>query len=141
MELIKIVMENDIWGDSTLYIGETQDIKAIYNSIARNQVTNIRPLYAEKPVFSKNRLLYGLSIQKEEVTVVNSDTCLYILLKVRERKIQNCIDAVGAQPTAYDLERVVEQLEEHFNSTENKTARLAYHHAIKIVRGGGTDES
>lgn len=33
-----------------------------------------------------------------------------------------------------------DKLEAHFNATENKRARLAYHHAIKIVRGRGVDE-
>lgn len=46
---------------------------------------------------------------------------------------------IDAQPTAYDPDKVVGQLEEHFNATEDKTARLAYHHAIKIVKGGEVD--
>ena len=45
--------------------------------------------------------------------------------------------AAKCVPTAYDLDKVVAQLDAHFNATENKTARLAYHHAIKIVRDGG----
>ena len=38
-----------------------------------------------------------------------------------------------------DQDKVVKQLEDRFNTTENNTARLAYHHAIKIVEGGGVD--
>ena len=49
------------------------------------------------------------------------------------------IDAFDEMPTAYDPDKVVEQLEEHFNATNDKGARLAYHHAIKIVKGGGVD--
>lgn len=41
------------------------------------------------------------------------------------------------QTTAYSTEEVVEQLKEHFDATENKDMRLAYHHAINIVKGGG----
>lgn len=46
---------------------------------------------------------------------------------------------ISEQPTAYDPDKVVEQLEEHFNATNDKGARLAYHHAIQIVKGGGVD--
>lgn len=47
---------------------------------------------------------------------------------------------IDAQPTAFDPDRVVEQLEDNFNATEDKGVRLAYHHAIEIVKGGGVDE-
>lgn len=47
--------------------------------------------------------------------------------------------AIDEVPTAYDPDKVVEQLEEHFNATNDKGARLAYHHAIQIVKGGGVD--
>ena len=50
------------------------------------------------------------------------------------------IDAFDEMPTAYDPDKVVERLEEHFNATNDKGARLAYHHAIQIVKGGGVDE-
>lgn len=46
---------------------------------------------------------------------------------------------ISEQPTAYDPDKVVEQLEEHFNATNDKGARLAYHHAIQIVKGGVVD--
>lgn len=42
---------------------------------------------------------------------------------------------IDDQPTAYSTGEVVNQLKEHFNATENKDARLAYHHAINIVEG------
>ena len=51
--------------------------------------------------------------------------------------INSIIDEVEEQSTAYDVDKVVEELEEHFNSTDNKDIRIAYHHAIKIVRKGG----
>lgn len=50
------------------------------------------------------------------------------------------IDAFDEMPTAYDPDKVVEQLEEHFNATNDKGARLAYHHAIQILKGGGVDD-
>ena len=52
--------------------------------------------------------------------------------------LEECRAAVEKQ-TACDLDKVVEQLEEHFNATNDKGARLAYHHAIQIVEGGGVD--
>ena len=53
--------------------------------------------------------------------------------------IHNLCKEVKSVPTAYDPDKVVEQLEEHFNATNDKGARLAYHHAIQIVKGGGVD--
>lgn len=47
--------------------------------------------------------------------------------------------AIDEVPTAYDPDKVVEQLEDNFNATEDKKVRLAYHHAIEIVKGGGVD--
>lgn len=49
------------------------------------------------------------------------------------------LDDIDRIPTSYDIEKVVEKLEEHFNATNDKGARLAYHHAIQIVKGGGVD--
>lgn len=64
---------------------------------------------------------------------------------ISKNEDMDCLDflriasVIDKQPTAYDPDKVVGQLEEHFNATEDKTARLAYHHAIKIVKGGGVD--
>ena len=52
--------------------------------------------------------------------------------------LEECRAAVEKQ-TACNPDRVVKQLEEHFNATNDKGARLAYHHAIEIVKGGGVD--
>lgn len=47
------------------------------------------------------------------------------------------IDAlINAQPTAYDVDKVIEEIESCFNATEGKGRRLAYHRAITIVKGG-----
>lgn len=54
--------------------------------------------------------------------------------------IHNLCKEVKSVPTAYDVDKVVEQLEDNFNATEDKVVRLAYHHAIEIVKGGGVDE-
>lgn len=52
--------------------------------------------------------------------------------------LEECRAAMEKQ-TACNPDKVVEQLEEHFNATNDKGARLAYHHAIQIVKGGGVD--
>lgn len=43
------------------------------------------------------------------------------------------------QPTAYDADKITKELEEHFNATDNADMRLAYHHAIQIVKRGGVN--
>ena len=50
--------------------------------------------------------------------------------------VEECRAAVGRW---IDADAVMKQLEEHFNATNDKGARIAYHHAIKIVKGGGVD--
>lgn len=52
---------------------------------------------------------------------------------------EHAIPWIDAQPTAYDVEKVMDQLEEHFNATDDRDARLAYHHAIEIVKGSGVN--
>lgn len=39
-------------------------------------------------------------------------------------------------PTAYDVDKVIKEIESCFNATEGKGRRLAYHRAITIVKGG-----
>lgn len=54
------------------------------------------------------------------------------------------INLINCQPTAYDPEKVVKQLEDCISDTEDsltgKGARWAYKGAIEIVKGGGVDE-
>ena len=54
-------------------------------------------------------------------------------------KMGTLMDKVDEIQAAYDPDKVVKQLKEHFNATNDKGARLAYHHAIQIVKGGGVD--
>lgn len=39
-------------------------------------------------------------------------------------------------PTAYNVDKVIKEIESCFNATEGKGRRLAYHRAIAIVKGG-----
>lgn len=56
--------------------------------------------------------------------------------------IQNCINAVKEQPTAYDPDKVVEQLEKEFKKYygENWNKALYLVKAIEIVKGGGVND-
>lgn len=55
-------------------------------------------------------------------------------------------DTFNAQPTAYDQDKIVEQLENErkfwenaYNRNLGKEKARSYEHAIEIVKGGGTD--
>ena len=59
---------------------------------------------------------------------------------------QALIDRIDAQPTAYDVDKVVEQLENErkfwenaYDSNLGKEKARSYEHAIEIVKGGGVD--
>lgn len=53
------------------------------------------------------------------------------------------LNLINRQPTAYDVDAVVEQLEDCISDTEDsltgKGARWAYKGAIEIVKGGGVE--
>lgn len=53
------------------------------------------------------------------------------------------LEKIDAQPTAYDPDKVVKQLEDCISDTEDsltgKGARWAYKGAIEIVKGGGVE--
>lgn len=58
----------------------------------------------------------------------------------------HAIPWVDAQPTAYDPDKVVEQLENErkfwenaYDSNLGKEKARSYEHAIEIVKGGGVD--
>lgn len=50
--------------------------------------------------------------------------------------IQDCINAVEEQPTAYNVDKVLEQLE--YSRVPN-TGIAGYHKVVEIVKGGGID--
>ncbi len=50
------------------------------------------------------------------------------------------IGHIKDEPTAYDVDKVVEQLEEEINNECDEAVIQAYEYAIKIVKAGGTDE-
>lgn len=58
--------------------------------------------------------------------------------------IQDCIKAIENQPTAYDVDKVVKELENRvLDTTDSLTgigAKWAYKGAINIVKAGGTND-
>lgn len=60
-------------------------------------------------------------------------------ITIMEETKKSIAKMIDEQPTAYDVNKVVEKLEEHFNATDDSTARLAYHHAIEIVKSSGIE--
>ena len=70
------------------------------------------------------------------------DNCLGCDMSPDEQDIYNeavddCMYRLGLHSVDYDIDKVINQLKEHFDTTKNKDMRLAYHHAINIVKGGG----
>lgn len=61
--------------------------------------------------------------------------------------IKDCIKAVDEQPTAYNVDKVLEQLENEkkfwndatYNKEIGKQKARSYAYAIEIVKGGGID--
>lgn len=84
--------------------------------------------------------------------LIDADHMLFILnsvIELRKKSQRNTsdldmmVDYVNDEPTAYDPEKVVKQLEDCISDTEDsltgKGARWAYKGAIEIVKGGGVD--
>ena len=57
-------------------------------------------------------------------------------------RVDRIIDILNSQPTAFDVEKVVEQLEKESYYTDIETDRevVNLNEAIEIIRGGGLDE-
>lgn len=64
----------------------------------------------------------------------------------RRVSLATLASVIDAQPTAYDVDKVVEQLENErkfwenaYNRNLGKEKARSYEHAIEIVEGGGVD--
>ena len=51
----------------------------------------------------------------------------------------NLEQAIAEQPTAYDVDKVVEQMEEYVKESSNVDYNMAMIEAIEIVKSGGID--
>lgn len=57
--------------------------------------------------------------------------------KIGNKMIEGCIGAIREQPTAYDVDKVLEQLE--YSRVPN-TGIAGYHKVVEIVKGGGVND-
>ena len=80
--------------------------------------------------------------------LIDADAFLQNLINcdIGRKSLEKVIEAVKKQPTAYDPEKVVEQLENErkfwenaYNRNLGKEKARSYEHAIEIVKGGGAD--
>ena len=87
--------------------------------------------------------------------LIDADHLLFLLnsaIELRKKLHRNTsaldmmVDAVNDEPTAYDSDKVVEQLENErkfwenaYDSNLGKEKARSYEHAIEIVKGGGID--
>ena len=80
--------------------------------------------------------------------LIDADAFLQNLINcdIGRKSFEKVIEAVKKQPTAYDPDKVVEQLEdrsEEYNSgvrLHGKPEEMLTDDAIEIVKGGGVDE-
>lgn len=52
--------------DAVLYVGKTEDIKAMYKSINRNKHCNISPFFCSIAKFSDRKEVYGIVIEPRQ---------------------------------------------------------------------------
>jgi len=87
--------------------------------------------------------------------LIDADHLLFLLnsaIELRKKLHRNTsdldmmVDAVNDEPTAYDSDKVVEQLENErkfwenaYDSNLGKEKARSYEHTIEIVKGGGVD--
>lgn len=94
---------------------------------------------------------YCPDMKKEDTAIVNIDSCRNKAIeawnrRANDEKIDAVKDAINNMPTAYDPDKVVEQLENErkfwenaYDSNLGKEKARSYEHAIEIVKGGGVD--
>lgn len=70
--------------NNVVLIGDTKEIKAIYNSIYRaweKGKTDLTPLFEGKPLFSSNKFVYGIEFGEDGFfTIITSDAFAQMLL-------------------------------------------------------------
>ena len=63
------------------FVAHKDDIKAIYKSIRRNEMTNLCPLFCDFPIFSEYKEVYVLCIEDGYFfTVMNCDNFMRLML-------------------------------------------------------------
>ena len=75
-------------------------------------------------------------IEADELIDFISEHAEQIQYAIEHKDMEILESLIKQIPTAYDVDKVVEEIESCFNATEGKGRRLAYHRAITIVKGG-----
>lgn len=78
--------------------------------------------------------------------LIDADNLVFNGRQYNSSQMKAILDFVDVQPTAYDPDKVVEQLENErkfwenaYNRNLGKEKARSYEHAIEIVKGGGVD--
>lgn len=73
--------------------------------------------------------------------LIDADKLDFSKLHLNKSQIKAVLDFVDVQPTAYDVEKVVEQIEQLEDVGASWTHKHIYpHQAIEIVKGGGVNK-
>lgn len=75
-------------------------------------------------------------IEADELMDFISEHAEQIQYAIEHKDMEILESLIKQIPTAYDVDKVIEEIESCFNATEGKGRRLAYHRAIAIVKGG-----
>lgn len=86
-------------------------------------------------LISKNKLLENMenwAFQECPIGVCDSESDVY-------KTIKEAIDAIKEQPVAYDVDKVIKELNRNFDITNwDKPYGITLEKAIEIVKSGGT---
>lgn len=68
------------------YVGRTDEIKAVYNSMLRaygKEVSDLCPMFCDRPQFSAWNSVYAICVNVEEkyFQIVNSDTIMLMIIE------------------------------------------------------------
>lgn len=82
----KYVEKDNIY--SEFFVGETQEIRAIYKSIARNKNTTITPVFSGTPKFSENKQVYVIHVDMIGwMTLLTSDDFALMVLEGKLKEV------------------------------------------------------
>lgn len=94
----------------------------------------MRLIDADKLETIINDLMSSIKCADDDIAANTEGQTLYYVL-----------NQIDQQPTAYDLDKVVEELEKCINESFDKCdfgiSRATYKKALRIVKRGGTDET
>lgn len=124
-----------------------------YNGMCGNYERETADVLAE--AFKNSRVVQPVAY--EGGRLIYADKLIELMIKDRDYagengfmdmfyERQHLIGAINEQPTAYNVDKVVQQLENErkfwenaYDSNLGKEKARSYEHAIQIVKGGGVD--